>query len=56
MAFDGQAGPEDQRGGVKSEHNIGISTKVWHSDEEDRELYLGNAEIVVTRTQDVESK
>lgn len=48
--------PLDQRGGFKSEHNIGVSTKVWHSDEEDRELYLGNAEIVVTRTQDVVSK
>lgn len=47
--------PLDQRGGssFKSDH-IGVSTKVWHPDEEDRELYLGRAEIVVT--QDVVSK
>jgi hypothetical protein len=54
--------PLDQRGGLsfKSDRNIRVSTKAWHSDEEDRELYLGrepsDSEIVVTRTQDVVSK
>lgn len=54
--------PLDHRGGssFKSDHNIRVSTKAWHSDEEDRELYLGrepsDAEIVVTTRQDVVSK
>lgn len=54
--------PLDQRGGssFKSDHNIRVSTKAWHSDEEDRDMYLGrepsDAEIVVTTTQDVVSK
>lgn len=53
--------PLDQRGGTyKSAYNIGISTKAWHPDEEDREDYLGrgpsDAHSDTTRTRDVVSK
>jgi hypothetical protein len=51
--------PLDQHGGgsFRGHHDIGISTKAWHSDKEVRKLYLGrqvpDAEIVVTKTQNV---
>lgn len=54
--------PLDQRGGgaYKSDYNIGISTKAWHPDEEDREDYQGrgspDAGIAVTKTRDIVSK
>lgn len=54
--------PLGQHGEVsyKSSVKIGNSTKAWHSDEEDRDLYLGrgasDAAIVVTTTRDVMSK
>ena len=48
------------RGPYKSDHRVGVSTKAWHPDEEDRELYLGRgppaSNIVVTRTRDVVSQ
>jgi hypothetical protein len=38
----------------------GVSTKAWHPDEDDRELYLGrgppNSTIMVTKTSDVVRK
>ena len=52
--------PLDRRGeggAYKSDYNIGISTKAWHPDEEDREDYLGrgpsDAKSAGTRTRDV---
>jgi hypothetical protein len=55
--------PLDQRGGggtYKSDYNVGISTKAWHPDEEDRGDYLGrgpsDVKSVATSTRNVMSK
>jgi hypothetical protein len=49
--------PLGQNGGGPYKSDVGVSTKAWHPDEDDRELYMGggpsDAAIVVTRTQDV---
>jgi hypothetical protein len=49
--------PLGQKGGGPYKSDVRVSTKAWHPDEDDRELYLGtgpsDASIVVTRTQDV---
>jgi hypothetical protein len=52
----------NQHGGgtYKSDYSVGSSTKAWHAEEEDRELYFGrgasDTDIVVTRTRDVVSR
>jgi len=54
--------PSHERGGssFKGDRNIRVSTKAWHSDEDDRELYLGrepsDERIVVTTTHNITSK